>query len=224
MNKAFALILFSLLLFANTASWGQSNDLRTVLALAKQAKNNGENGKAITYYEEIVKKSGSDIYYYDLLELYIAERDFNSAEKMVRKRIRQFPKRAEFMVDLGHIYSVQELEKEAGKSFDKAVQLALKDNRMTRSTANQFNKYKYYTYSVEIYLKARRSFRNDRLYQFELANTYGWLGKTDEMMEEYLSILGGNRSYVQTIQNIFSRFLNPDPDGIQKAKLKEHLL
>lgn len=224
MNKAFALILFSLLLFANTASWGQSNDLRTVLALAKQAKNNGENGKAITYYEEIVKKSGSDIYYYDLLELYIAERDFNSAEKMVRKRIRQFPKRAEFMVDHGHIYSVQELEKEAGKSFDKAVQLALKDNRMTRPTANQFNKYKYYTYSEEIYLKARRSFRNDRLYQFELANTYGWLGKTDEMMEEYLSILGGNRSYVQTIQNIFSRFLNPDPDGIQKAKLKEMLL
>ena len=89
MNRAFALILFSLLLIANTASWGQSNDLRTVVALAKQAKNNGENEKAITYYEELVKQSSSDAYYYDLLELYLAEKDFNSAEKMVRKRIRQ---------------------------------------------------------------------------------------------------------------------------------------
>jgi len=224
MNRAFALILFSLLLIANTASWGQSNDLRTVVALAKQAKNNGENEKAITYYEELVKQSSSDAYYYDLLELYLAEKDFNSAEKMVRKRIRQYPQRAEFLVDQGHIYSVQEVEKEAGKSFDKAVQLALKDNWTTRPAANQFNKYKYYTYSEEIYLKARRSFRNDRLYQFELANTYGWLGKTDEMMEEYLSILGGNRSYLQTIQNLLSRLLNPDPDGVQKAKLKEILL
>ena len=224
MNRAFALILFSLLLIANTASWGQSNDLRTVVALAKQAKNNGENEKAITYYEELVKQSSSDAYYYDLLELYLAEKDFNSAEKMVRKRIRQYPQRAEFLVDQGHIYSVQELEKESGKSFDKAVQLALKDNWTTRPAANQFNKYKYYTYSEEIYLKARRYFRNDRLYQFELANTYGWLGKTDEMMEEYLSILGGNRSYLQTIQNLLSRLLNQDPDGVQKAKLKEILL
>ncbi len=224
MNKAFTLILFSLLLMANTASWGQSNDLRTIAALAKQAKNKGENEKAITYYEELIKQSSSDIYYYDLLELYISEKDFDSAEKMVRKRIRQFPQRTEFIVDQGHIYSIQELEKEAGKSFDKAVQLALKDNRLTRPTTNQFNKYKYYTYSEEIYLKARRSFRNDRLYKFELANTYGWLGKTDEMMEEYLSILEGNRSYLQTIQNIFSRLLNLDSDGIQKEKLKEMLL
>ena len=224
MNKAFTLILFSLFLIANTASWAQSNDLRTVAALAKQAKNNGENKKAITYYEELVKQSRSDLYYYDLLDLYITEIDFNSAEKIVKKRIRQFPQRAEFLVDKGLIYSIQELEKDAEKSFEKAVDMALKDERLIRSTANQFNKYKYYAYSEEIYLKARKSFRNDRLYQFELANIYGWLGKPNEMMEEYLSILGGNRSYLQTIQNIFSRLLNPDPDGIQKENLKEMLL
>ncbi|MFT6167379.1 MAG: tetratricopeptide (TPR) repeat protein [Vicingaceae bacterium] len=98
MNKAFTLILFSLFLIANTASWAQSNDLRTVAALAKQAKNNGENKKAITYYEELVKQSSSDLYYYDLLDLYITEKDFNSAEKVVKKRIRQFPQRTEFLV------------------------------------------------------------------------------------------------------------------------------
>ncbi len=224
MNKAFTLIFFSLLLFANTASWAQTNDLRTLAALAKQAKNNGKNIKAISYYEELLKKSSSDSYYYDLYELYLAEKDYSSAEKMVKRRVRQFPQRAEFLVDKGHISFVQKLEKDADKSFRKAVSVALKDNRLTNIIANQFNKYKHYTYSEEIYLRARKAFRNNRLYQFELANTYSRLGKTDEMIEEYLTILGGNRSYIQTIQSLFARLLNPDPEGTQKNKLKETLL
>ena len=223
MNKAASLIIF-LLCFANISAWAQTDDLRTLVALAKQAKNNNENAKAITYYEELIKQSNSDVYYYDLYELYLVEQDFSSAEKLVKKRIRQFPQRGEFLVDKGNIAVVQKLEKDAEKDFNKAVDIALKDDRLTRSIANQFNKYKLYSYSEEIYLKARKAFKNDRLYQFELANTYGQLGKTDEMMEEYLTILGGNRSYVQTIQNLFSRVLNPDPDGIQKEKLKEMLL
>lgn len=223
MNKAASLIIF-LLCFANISAWAQTDDLKTLVALAKQAKNNNENAKAITYYEELIKQSNSDVYYYDLYELYLVEQDFSSAEKLVKKRIRQFPQRGEFLVDKGNIAVVQKLEKDAEKDFNKAVDIALKDDRLTRSIANQFNKYKLYSYSEEIYLKARKAFKNDRLYQFELANTYGQLGKTDEMMEEYLTILGGNRSYVQTIQNLFSRVLNPDPDGIQKEKLKEMLL
>ena len=223
MNKAASLIIF-LLCYANISGWAQTDDLRTLVALAKQAKNNGENAKAITYYEELIKQSNSDAYYYDLYELYLVEQDFSTAEKLVKKRIRQFPQRGEFLVDKGNIAVVQKLEKDAEKDFNKAVDVAIKHDRLTRSIANQFNKYKLYSYSEEIYLKARKASRNDRLYQFELANTYGQLGKTDEMMEEYLTILGGNRSYVQTIQNLFSRVLNPDPDGIQKEKLKEMLL
>lgn len=223
MNKAASLIIF-LLCYANISGWAQTDDLRTLVALAKQAKNNGENAKAITYYEELIKQSNSDAYYYDLYELYLVEQDFSTAEKLVKQRIRQFPQRGEFLVDKGNIAVVQKLEKDAEKDFNKAVDVAIKDDRLTRSIANQFNKYKLYSYSEEIYLKARKASRNDRLYQFELANTYGQLGKTDEMMEEYLTILGGNRSYVQTIQNLFSRVLNPDPDGIQKEKLKEMLL
>lgn len=224
MNKAFTLIFFSLLLLTNATSWAQTNDLRTLAALAKQAKNNGENSKAISYYEQVLKQSNSDGYYYDLYELYLVEKDYSSAEKMVKKRIREFPQRPELFIDKGQISFVQKQEKDADKDFKKAVDAALEDNRLTNIVANQFNKYKHYTYSETIYLKARKAFRNDRLFQFELANIYGRLGKTDEMMEEYLTILGGNRSYLQTIQNLFSRVLNPDPDGIQKDKLKEMLL
>ena len=222
MNKAFALFFTLLFLFSTAELCAQANDLRTVIALAKQAKNKGENTKAIGYYEDILKKSNSDVYYYDLYELYLLEEDFNAAEKLVKKRIRHYPGRAEFLVDKGNIFLVQKEEKDAEKDLKKAIDAALEDSKITRAVANQFNKYKLYSYSADVYLGARKAFRNDRLYQFELANTYGRIGKTDEMMEEYLTILGGNRSYIQTIQNLFSRVL--DPDGIQKEKLKEMLL
>lgn len=223
MNKAL-LLLFFFSIGVSVTSIAQTNNKATLTALARQAKSNGENAKAIVYYEELLDKFKSDTYYTELLTLYIGEQNFDKANKLVKKRIRKFPNRADLLVDKGHLFALQDNKREAEKNYDKAVEMALKDDRITRIVANQFSKYKLDNYSEEIYLKARKAFKNNRLFQFELANTYTRLGKTNEMIEEYLSILGGNRNYIQTIQNLFSRILNPDPDGSQKEMLKGILI
>ncbi|MFT4755994.1 MAG: tetratricopeptide (TPR) repeat protein [Vicingaceae bacterium] len=224
MNKALSLILFFLLMASGINSWSQNNDIRTLKALTQQAKNNGQNQKAITYYEELIKKSDASQFYSALLELYLTEEEFSAAEKLVKKRMRLLPSNAELLVDKGYIFDVQKQEKDAEKYYKKAVNASLSDNRQGRDVANQFNKYKLYTYSEEVYLKSRKAYKDPRKYQFELANTYSRLGKTDEMVQEYLTILGGNRSYLQTIQTILSRLLNPDPDGTQNEKLRSILI
>ena len=224
MNKALSLILFFLLMGSGINSWSQNNDIRTLKALAQQAKNNGQNQKAITYYEELIKKSDASQFYSALLELYLIEEEFSAAEKLVKKRIRLLPNNAELLVDKGYIFDVQKQEKDSERYYKKAVSASLSDNRQGRDVANQFNKYKLYTYSEEVYLKSRKEYKDPRKYQFELANTYSRLGKTDEMVQEYLTILGGNRSYLQTIQTILSRILNPDPDGTQNEKLRSILI
>jgi len=224
MNKALSLILFCLLMGSGINSWSQNNDIRTLKALAQQAKNNGQNQKAITYYEELIKKSDASQFYSALLELYLIEEEFSAAEKLVKKRMRLLPNNAELLVDKGYIFDVQKQEKDSEKYYKKAVSASLSDNRQGRDVANQFNKYKLYTYSEEVYLKSRKEYKDPRKYQFELANTYSRLGKTDEMVQEYLTILGGNRSYLQTIQTILSRILNPDPDGTQNEKLRSILI
>ena len=224
MNKALSLILFFLLMGSGINSWSQNNDIRTLKALAQQAKNNGQNQKAITYYEELIKKSDASLFYSALLELYLIEEEFSAAEKLVKKRMRLLPNNAELLVDKGYIFDVQKQKKDAEKYYKKAVSASLSDNRQGRDVANQFNKYKLYAYSEEVYLKSRKAYKDPRKYQFELANTYSRLGKTDEMVQEYLTILGGNRSYLQTIQTILSRILNPDPDGTQNEKLRSILI
>ncbi|MBL4708852.1 MAG: tetratricopeptide repeat protein [Flavobacteriales bacterium] len=224
MNRACRLVLLSFLLSLSLSGFSQKNDIQTMYALARQAKDNGENKKAIGYFEELLKSTNSDSYYNELYSLYLLESDFNSVDKLVKKRIRKYPKRADLLVDKGNLLEIKKLPKEAEKIYNKAINEIGKDDRQTRLVANQFNKYKRYDYVEQAYLKARRSLRNERLYQFELANAYAKQGKTDEMVEEYLTILGGNRSYLQSIQNILQRVINPDPNGTQRERLKDILL
>ena len=199
-------------------------EIQTLYALARQAKDNGENLKAIEYFDDLLKKTNSDVYYNELYALYLLEFDFDAAEKLVKKRIRKLPQRAELLVDRGNVFELQNDLKEAEKNYKNAIVAVGKDDRQTRVVANQFIKYKRYSYVEKTYLEARKSLKNDKKYQFELANAYAYQGKTTEMVEEYLTILGGNRSYLQTVQNLLQRVLNPDPDGIQKDKLKNQLL
>ena len=222
MNKAFHL-LFILFCLSTTTLLAQ-NDVQTLNALARQAKDNGQNKKAIQYYEELLSKTKSDTYYNELVALYPIVNDFTAANKLVKKRIRRFPKRGELYVDKGHLLELQGLQKEAEKNYDEAIDLIDKNDQQNRAIAFQFNKYKLYSYVEKTYLKARKTQNNNRLFRFELANALAQQGKTTEMIEEYLSVLASNRSYLQSIQNILQRVLNPDPDGTQMEGLKTQLL
>lgn len=202
----------------------KKGEVETLYELAKQAKENEEYSKAIEYFEDLLDKTNSDTYYNELYILYTDLSDFESAEKLVKKRVRKFPKRAELLIDYGNVFDLQNEERNAEKYYKKAIEEVEQDDRQTRIVANQFLKYKRYNFAEQTYLQARKSLNNDRKYQFELANAYAYQGKTTEMVEEYLTILGGNRSYLQTVQNLLQRVLNPDPNGTEKEKLKDQLL
>lgn len=216
-------LLFFCLIYANQILVAQ-NQIATSIRLAKQAYNNEEFEKAIDYYEDLYKKTNSDTYYNSLVELYPKADRIKDGEKMIKKRIRKFPMRTEFLVDLGHYYELQEDDASAKKQYEEAISKIDLNNTQTRLLTNKFKVYKKYKYIEEAYLKARRINGDNRLFQFELANNYAEQGKTEEMVNEYLTILGENNGYKQTVQNLFQRYLRPDPEGKQMAMLREQLL
>ncbi len=216
-------LLFFCLIYANQILVAQ-NQIATSIRLAKQAHNNEEFEKAIDYYEDLYKKTNSDTYYNSLVELYPKADRIKDGEKMIKKRIRKFPMRTEFLVDLGHYYELQEEDASAKKQYEEAISKIDLNNTQTRLLTNKFKVYKKYKYIEEAYLKARRINGDNRLFQFELANNYAEQGKTEEMVNEYLTILGENNGYKQTVQNLFQRYLRPDPEGKQMAMLREQLL
>jgi tetratricopeptide (TPR) repeat protein len=216
-------LLFCLFLLSSTAVVAQT-DVQTLYALARQAKDNGENEKAIGYFEELFQKTNSDTYYNELVQLYASTGDFSTADKLIKKRIKQLPGRPELYIDRGYIAELQGESKTAERYYDEAVSQVDENSQKVRLIANKFYQYKNFPYVEKTYLKARKEGRNDKLFRFELANAYAQLGKTEEMIEEYLSILEGNRGYIQTVQNIFQRILHPDPDGSQMESLRTQLL
>lgn len=211
-------------LFCANPNLTAQNRITTTINLAKQAVNNQEYEKAISYYEELYKRTNSDTYYNSLIELYPKVDRLKDGEKMIKKRIKKFPMRTEFLVDLGHYYELQKDEKSAKNQFDLAISKINLNNTQTKLLANKFKIYEKYKYIEEAYLKGRKLNGEPNLFQFELAANYAEQGKTELMVQEYLNILGSNNGYKQTIQNMFQRYLRPDPEGKQMDMLREQLL
>ena len=143
---------------------------------------------------------------------------------MIKKRLRNFPDRLHYQVDLGHIYEMQDDEKSAKKEYEDAIDEMSGNQNQARLLANQFNQYQLYSFTEQVYLEARKLNKNDQLFRFELANAYAQQGKSSEMIGEYLNVLGSNRGYIQSVQNIFQRILHPDPEGKQMEDLRTQLL
>lgn len=217
------LTLIFALMIACSSLFAQ-HDQKTLQLLAKQAKNKGELEQAISYYEDLYKQNEAELFYDELFKLYLETSNFKDAEKLVKKRIRKYPSRATYVVDRGQLNELQGNPKAADQDYRKALKIFDGSTQYTRPLAAKFARYDHYNYSEAVYLKGRKVSGDDRLYQFDLANTYAQQGKTVEMIDEYLSVLGGNRAYLQTIQNLFHRVLHPDPDGSQSQTLKERIL
>jgi len=213
------------LVLAGTLSvlYGQ-HDQKTLNLLAKQAKSNGENEKAIGYYEELYSKTQAEYYYKELFSLYTKVENYKEAEKIVKKRIKRYPTKASYIIDQGRLAELTDGMSEADDLYEKALKIYDGNTQDARILANKFGDYEHYDKAEEVYLKSRKVTGDDQLYRFELANAYAQQGKTVDMINEYLSILGTNQSYKQTVQNIFYRVLHPDPDGSQMEILKTQTL
>jgi len=217
-----ALILF-FFLFSQSLLFSQ-HDQKTLQLLAKQAKNKGELEQAISYYEDLYQQTEAELYYEELFDLYTQTENYKEADKLVKKRIRKFPDRAVYVVDRGQLSELQGDLKGADQDYRDAIKVYDGNTQYARSLAARFAQYDHFDYSEEVYLKSRKVTGDDQLYRFDIANTYAQQGKTVEMLDEYLSVVGSNRAYLQTVQNLFHRVLHPDPDGSQSRILKERIL
>jgi tetratricopeptide (TPR) repeat protein len=203
----------------NSALFAQ-NDIQTLNALAKQAKDRGEIEKAVGYYEDLYGRTFSTYHFTELLDAYYILENYKEAEKLIKKRIKKYPDSPEFLIDYGLFYKQTGDQKEAENYFKEAVNEFDGNPQEGRNLAQKFNLNKLFSYSEEIYLKSQKANRNEELFQLDLAANYLQQGKTEEMIDEYLLIIGRNPSYLQYVQSIFARVLNPDPDGEMKELLK----
>ena len=192
--------------------------------LAVQFYNNAEFDKAVEIFESLYKRERSDEYYEYLLQCYAQLKNYKDAEKLVEKKIKEFPQQAIYPIDLGYIYSLQEDEKKASKSFEKAISLMSADSQDIIYIARRFQKRKKDDWAIQTYLKGRKLINNDYPFSFELADIYRSQNKFNEMINEYLFVLEYGRYYLDDVETALSTAIGEDLGGKKKQILKEALL
>lgn len=221
MKKLFLSILFSSLFVIKPIS---AQNPRVEMELAEQFFSNAEYDKAIEIYEEIYKNRYSDHVYERLLESYVHIEDFKEAEKLVKSNIKNLSLRYDLKVDLGYLKKIQGNDKSAEKEYEDAIKNLPVNMQSVVMLANAFIEKEEYIFAEKTYLKGRELLQNDRLFYFELARVYSFMGETVKMLDEYLDVLATNPAYLQSIQNILQSLMSPDHDGVMSDNIRKNLL
>jgi len=214
-------VAVSLVVFISThlKAQKQSDD-----RLAAQYFDNKEYDKAVLFYEKLFDKTHSPTYYVRLLTCFIELKEYKNAEKLIKRELKNFPFQLEFWTDLGNLYKISGNEADSKQSYEKSLKLLSPNNEQIMALANGFLKYRETEYAIQTYIKGRKLVNGSYPFNFELAQVYSLQGNTEAMLEEYLSLLLYQESYIQSVQNALQTALDPDDNGEKKALLKALLI
>lgn len=210
-----------LILLIPTAVFSQGS---TDEQLANQYFQNKEFDKAAVYYEKIFGKKSSPLVYQSYLSCLLELKDFKTAEKVVKKQIKQNPAQPEFGVHLGMVYTAAGDNDKAKTEYEKAIKQLAGDQDAVLNLADAFLKIKEFDYAIATYQKGRKLLRGVYGFNMELAGVYEQKGDITSMIGEYLDMLELGESYLQSVQNSLQTSFGAEGDAKKNEIIKSQLL
>jgi tetratricopeptide (TPR) repeat protein len=213
MNKWFLYIslLFSLIAFSQNEQ------------LAQYYYDKGDFDKALVSYQELSDGLPSNPFYFqrkiDCMQQLL---QFDTVEKVIQERFAKY-KQATLLVELGYNFQLQKNETKAKKYYDDAIDKIRKNPNEVYGVANTFEKKVLLEYALKSYLVASELVPTFN-FKFQTAMLYGQLGRTDEMIVNFLEEAYKNPQSVMTIQNQMTRYMSSDGDSKFNESLRKALI
>ena len=206
------------------------NAQQTNEQLAAYYFDHGEYAQAAHLYESLYKQSSNKYYYQRLLTTYIQLEQYRDAMRLVDRRRKSNGKELTLFVDEGSIYLKQKQEKNATKSFNKAIEAITSNLQPIPDLAMAFMSVGRADFAARTYLKARERTKNRQLYFNELVGVYQKMGDYTAMTNEYFDLLDHFPGMLNSIQISMQRALQEAPDerlsdGVRRAlvnRVQEH--
>lgn len=221
MRKLFSILFFILAvgcLNAQSQPAGQNNS-----DLAKQYLSTGEFDKAVVYFEKFYSQDPFNGYQ-GYLKCLIALKDFEGAEKMIKKHQKKFPNDPAIRIDLALLYESQNENEKAKKVYQDLIKNLPPDINQINITGNAFNQKQMYDFSIETYLQGRKILKGAYTFSFELAEAYAQSGKFPEMVNEYIDALEYNPAYLGNVQTVLQNKIANDLTGTTSDLVRQSLL
>lgn len=219
-SNFFALLsIFTLLIYFDAAGQNQNQERQ----LADQYLNNAEYEKAAQLYDKLMDRDPFGTYP-QYLRCLLAMKDFETAEKLVRRVIKKQPDFPSYLVDLGFVYSSMGDKEKAAQQYDKALKIIKADQGQITALANAFQLRHETDYALQVYLEGKKLLKGVYSFYFETAEIYYQKGDFMKMTDEYLNSVAENPMLQQNVLNILQSRIGYDPDNIKSELLRTALL
>jgi tetratricopeptide (TPR) repeat protein len=218
--RSLKFVFVLLLAFASYTAKAQESELE----LAEYYYSQGLFEQANLYYEKIYKTNKTNRVYTNYLNTLIALNNFEEAEKLAKKKIKEDGKDGVGYVKLGDLYKKFDKPEDAKEQFDEAIKKVEPTRSNIIRLANEFSQINEYQYALKSYQKGKSESKDGYNFSYEIANMQGNLGEFDQMIESFLDLVAEEPNYIQTVQNSLNRTLNLDENKENMDLLKSKLL
>lgn len=220
--KNICLLIFAAILMVNSLPVMSQSETNNV-QLASKYYQNGEYEKALTIYQDLYAQTEYKSYRDMYLSCLTLLKQFDTAEKFLKKEAKKKKNDFYLLIDLGMVYYNMNRTSESEEQFSKAKEMALANESSVANAASAFQMYRQYQHAIDIYERAEKKFPNKR-YGLEIGNIYSIEKNYEQMMVNYLGYL--NADNVETIESRLSYVLANDSDDkteqiIEKALIEQ---
>ena len=192
--------------------------------LAIQYLQNKEYDKAVIYYEKFFNKKDGIAYYDPYLLCLTKLSQFDKAEKMIKKVIKQNPRNLNYIVDLGTLYIDSGNKSKGEEQYESAIKQLAPNQKEIIALANSFTYLKEWDYAIATYDKGRKLLNGFYPFYVEIAEVCSKKGDVAGMVNEYLNLLSDYDDQLQTVQNGLQPSFGDDKDDSKNEIIKNELL
>ena len=218
MKKYLLLILFAVQIIPLYAQVGQSDG-----ELAKQYFSTGDFEKAVVYFDKYYDQDPFNAYP-SFLKCLLTLKDYDKAEKLIKRQTKKFPNDLSVKVDLASMYETSGEKEKAKKIYSDLIKKLPADVNQVNMLANAFSQKQDFENAVQVLLQGRKLLGILYTFGFELADIYAQQGKFQEMTDEYLDLILYNSLYMQNVQTILQNKLSNDLSGNLSDLIRTSLL
>jgi tetratricopeptide (TPR) repeat protein len=210
-------LILCIILFCSTSVFAQNEQL------AQYYYDKGDFDKALVSYQELSDGLPSNPFYFqrkiDCMQQLL---QFDLGEKAILERMNRY-KQATLLVELGYNFQLQKNESKAKKYYDEAIDKIRKNPNEVYGVANTFEKKVLLEYALQSYLVASELVPTYD-FKYQTALLYGQLGRTDEMIANFLEEAFENQQSAAMIQNQLTRYMSTDGDSKFNESLRKALI
>src|SRR5665213_30366 len=219
-QKPFQYLSLFFLLVLSSASFAQSTDEQ--MALDFMADHDYD--KAAIIYEKLFNKDPQQNIYTNYLQCLTELKDFDKAEKVVKKEIKRNPDNPTFIIDLGYLLKQQNETDKANLEYEKAIKGLPANQVIVNTAANSFVEKHEIDYALQAYLQGKKLLKNSYSFHFEIAEIYFTKNDLPKMLDEYLDFCDENPGLIKNVEGTLQTKFANDPTGEKYDLLRTTLL